>query len=289
MALVSLRELVTDASRRGYAVGSFNVVNMDTLQAILQAAEENGSPVILSVAEGHFHFVDLDEFSPVILKAAEKARVPVAVHLDHGQTFPAIVKALRSGFTSVMFDGSLLSLEENITQTREITRMAHAVGVSVEAELGHVTGGEGDASPGVADPSLYTDPKEAAIFVQKTEVDALAVAVGTVHGIYKGKPELDIPRLARIREATQVPLVLHGGSGLSDADFQAAIANGIAKINVYTDMSQRAMQKIRSVDTLPQETGFPEFMCLVKEAMQEAVTEKMQIFGSVGKATGFGS
>jgi fructose-bisphosphate aldolase class II len=284
MALVSLKQLVTDASRRQYAVGSFNVVNMDTLKAILEGAEENASPVILSVAEAHFGFIDLEEFSPIILRAAEKAKVPVAVHLDHGQSFPALVKALRHGFTSVMFDGSILPLEENIAKTKEITRMAHAVDVSVEAELGHVTGGEGDSSPGVADPSLFTDPEEAKRFVAETKVDALAVAVGSVHGIYKGTPELDIPRLAKIRDLAGVPLVLHGGSGLSDDDFQQAITHGIAKINVYTDMSQAAMAKIRTVNTLPETLGFPEFMSLVHEAIKEAVTKKMQIFGSVGKA-----
>ena len=284
MALVNLRELVNDAFHRGYAVGSFNVVNLETMQAILQAAEENQSPVILSIAEAHFKFVDLGKFSPIILRAAEKASVPVALHLDHGQSLPAVVSALRNGFTSVMFDGSTLPLEENIATTQEIVRISHAVDVSVEAELGHVTGGEGDTNRGVADPNLYTDPQEAAHFVEETGVDALAVAVGTVHGVYRGKPELDIQRLAQIRDQVGVPLVLHGGSGLSNADFRAAIANGIAKINVYTDMSQAAMGKIRTVDTFPKELGFPEFMDLVTEAIKEAVAEKMQIFGSVGKS-----
>jgi len=283
MALVNLKQLVSAAFHHGYAVGSFNVVNMETLQAILQVAEEHHSPVILSVAEAHFPFVDLEEFSPILLRAARKAKVPVALHLDHGQSLPAIVTALRNGFTSVMFDGSTLPLEENIAKTREITRMAHAVDVSVEAELGHVTGGEDDTSPGVADPSLFTDPQEAELFVAETEVDALAVAVGSVHGIYQGTPELDIERLAAIRDLTGVPLVLHGGSGLSNDDFRQAIAAGIAKINVYTDMSQAAMARIRTVDTLPQRLGFPEFMLLVREAIQEAVAEKMQIFGSVGQ------
>ena len=284
MALVNLKQLVTDASRRGYAVGSFNVVNMETLQAILQAAEENRSPVILSVAEAHFPFIDLEEFSPIILRAARKATVPVAVHLDHGQSFSAIIKVLRNGFTSVMFDGSTLPLEENIFKTREISRIAHAVNVSVEAELGHVTGGEGDASPGVADPSLFTNPQEARLFVTETGIDALAVAIGSVHGIYRGTPQLDIPRLAKTRKLTGVPLVLHGGSGLSDDDFREAIANGIAKVNVYTDMSQAAMAKIRTVDTLPKTLGFPEFMAQVREAIKEAVTEKMRVFGSVGQS-----
>ena len=284
MALVNLKQLVTDASRRGYAVGSFNVVNMETLQAILQAAEENRSPVILSVAEAHFPFIDLEEFSPIILRAARKATVPVAVHLDHGQSFSAIIKALRNGFTSVMFDGSTLPLEENIFKTREISRIAHAINVSVEAELGHVTGGEGDASPGVADPSLFTNPQEARLFVTETGIDALAVAIGSVHGIYRGTPQLDIPRLAKTRKLTGVPLVLHGGSGLSDDDFREAIANGIAKVNVYTDMSQAAMAKIRTVDTLPETLGFPEFMVQVREAIKEAVTEKMRVFGSVGRS-----
>ena len=284
MPLVNLKQLVTDASRHGYAVGSFNVVNMETLQAILQAAEENNSPVILSVAESRFSFIDLEEFSPIMLRAARKSQVPVALHLDHGQSFFAIMKAFRNGFTSVMFDGSILPLEENILKTREIVRMAQTIGVSVEAELGHVTGRKGDISKGVGNPNLFTDPDEAKLFVAETGVDALAVAIGSVHGIYRGTPELDIPRLARIRELTGIPLVLHGGSGLSDDDFRAATANGIAKINVYTDMSQAAMARIRAVDTLPKTLGFPEFMLLVRETIKEVVAEKMRVFGSVDQA-----
>lgn len=284
MALVSLKQLVDDAFQNGYAVGAFNVVNMEIVQGALQAAEENRSPLILAVAEGHLGLLDLDQYAPILLRAAQQASVPVAVHLDHGQVFSNFIKALRCGFTSVMFDGSTLPYEENAAKTKEIVRMAHAVGVSVEAELGHVTGGEGDASPGVADPTLFTDPEEAQQFVQETGIDALAVAVGSVHGIYKGTPELDIPRLARIRELAGVPLVLHGGSGLSDDDFRQAIANGIAKINVYTDLSQAAMAKIRTAQGMPQNTDFGQFMAQVVDTIKEAVTEKMRIFGSVGKA-----
>lgn len=284
MALVTLKQLVNDAFQGGYAVGSFNVVNMETLQGALQAAEENKSPIILAVAEVHMGLIDLEQYAPIILRAAERASVPVAVHLDHGQAFSSFVKALRWGFTSVMFDGSTLAYEENAAKTKEIVRLAHTVGASVEAELGHVTGGEGDPSPGVADPTLFTDPGEAQQFVQETGVDALAVAVGSVHGIYKGTPELDIPRLARIRDLAGVPLVLHGGSGLPDDDFRQAIANGIAKINVYTDMSQAAMAKIRTAQTLPANTDFGQFMLTVVETIKEAVAEKMRIFGSVGKA-----
>ena len=284
MALVSLKQLVDDAFQNGYAVGAFNVVNMEIVQGALQAAEENRSPLILAVAEGHLGLLDLDQYAPILLRAAEQASVPVAVHLDHGQAFSNFVKALRCGFTSVMFDGSILPYEENVAKTKEIVRMAHAVGASVEAELGHVTGGEGDASPGVADPTLFTDPEEAQRFVQETGIDALAVAVGSVHGFYKGTPELDIPRLARIRELAGVPLVLHGGSGLSDDDFRQAIANGIAKINVYTDISQAAMAKIRTVQEMPNNTDFGQFMAQVVGTIKEAVAEKMRIFGSVGKA-----
>ncbi len=284
MALVTLKQLVDDAFQNGYAVGAFNVVNMEIMQGALQAAEENKSPLILAVAETHLGLLDLEQYAPILLREAERASVPVAVHLDHGQTFGNFVKALRCGFTSVMFDGSTLPFEENAAKTKEIVRMAHAVGVSVEAELGHVTGGEGDPSPGVADPTLFTDPEEAQQFVQATGIDALAVAVGRVHGVYKGKPELDIPRLARIRELAGVPLVLHGGSGLSDEDFRQAIANGIAKINVYTDLSQAAMAKIRTAQGMPENTDFGKFMLEVITTIKEAVAEKMRIFGSVGKA-----
>ncbi len=281
MGLVNLREMLSDADTQRYAVGAFNVVNLESLQAILEAAVEKRSPVILNIAEVHFKYIDLESISPVIQRAAEQVPVPVALHLDHGIHFETIVRALRCGFTSVMFDGSTLPYEENVQATRDVVRMAHAVGVTVEAELGHVGGEEGGTEGAQSDPALYTDPDQAADFVKKTGVDALAVAIGSAHGLYKRKPKLDFERLVQIKDATGIPLVLHGGSGIPNEDFRKAIELGICKINVFTEMSQSATRQIKDkLQKDPDFFSFPDLMLMAREAIKETVMEKMDIFGS---------
>lgn len=285
MALVNLKEVLWDAYQRKYAVGSFNVINMEFLEAIIEAAEQKLSPVILAIAEVHFKYVNIENITPAIREVARRARVPVVVHLDHGTTLEAIIRALRAGFTSVMFDGSLLSFEENVRRTKEIVNICHAVGVTVEAELGHVTGGEGGegGTQAVKPEDLYTRVDEAEEFVRRTGVDALAVAIGTVHGIYKAEPRLDFDRLAKINEALRIPLVLHGGTGLSTKDFRQAISLGVAKINFYTGMSVAACNAIRNtLKQKPDTIDFPALMQECKKSIQQVVAENMEIFMSAG-------
>lgn len=280
MALVSLKSMLHEAVDKGYAVGSFNVVSLDSLQGILEAATQLQSPVILSVAEVHFKYIDLESIVPVIKQAAAKAPVPVALHLDHGLSLEAAMRCFRLGFTSLMFDGSSLPYEENVARTAEIVRVAHSVGVTVEAELGQVGGGEGGSEASEADRSHFTDPDQAIDFVRRTGVDALAVAVGSVHGLYKGKPQLDFDRLSAIARGTGVPLVLHGGSGIPDEDIRRAISLGIAKINVYTEMSMQATERIRKEVADPKMISFPDLLLLARQGIKETVMEKMRIFGS---------
>jgi fructose-bisphosphate aldolase class II len=280
MALVNLKDILHGAQSRRYAIGAFNVVSLESLQAILEAATQMRSPVILNVAEVHFKYVDLETIAPVIRRAAERAPVPVALHLDHGVSFEAVMRALRSGFTSVMFDGSTLPYEENVEQTRLVVKMAHAIGVTVEAELGHIGGAEG-SSEATEDRGLLTEPKQAEDFVRRTGVDALAVAIGSAHGLYKSKPKLDFERLVEIREATGIPLVLHGGSGIPDEDFKRAIELGICKINVYTEMAQIASHRIRGIlDKDPSFISFPDLLLAAREAMRDLVAEKIRVFGT---------
>ncbi|AVG77436.1 ketose 1,6-bisphosphate aldolase [Pantoea ananatis] len=286
MALISLAQGLAHAQKQGYALGAFNVLDTHFLRALFAAAEQQRSPFIINIAEVHFKYVTLDQLVEAIKFEAVKHAIPVVLNLDHGLHFEAVMQAIRLGFTSVMFDGSTLSYEENIRHTREVVKAAHAVGVSVEAELGAVGGDEGGALFGEADSEKFTDPRLAAEFVRETGIDTLAVAIGNAHGKYKGEPKLDFDRLAAIREQTGVPLVLHGGSGISDADFRRAISLGIHKINFYTGMSQAALDAVErslaSRNTRYDE--FAELLMAVENAICETVMQQMKIFGSVGQA-----
>ncbi|WP_367144008.1 ketose 1,6-bisphosphate aldolase [Pantoea stewartii] len=286
MALISLAQGLAHAQQQGYALGAFNVLDSHFLRALFDAAERQRSPFIINIAEVHFKYVTLDQITEAIRFEAAKHTVPVVLNLDHGLHFEAVMQAIRLGFTSVMFDGSTLSYEENIRQTREVVRAAHAVGVSVEAELGAVGGDEGGALFGEADSEKFTDPRLAAEFVRETGINTLAVAIGNAHGKYKGEPKLDFDRLAAIRQQTGVPLVLHGGSGISDADFRRAISLGIHKINFYTGMSQAALDAVErslaSRNTRYDE--FAELLMAVEKAICETVMQQMNIFGSAGQA-----
>ncbi|AWQ18279.1 ketose 1,6-bisphosphate aldolase [Pantoea ananatis] len=286
MALISLAQGLAHAQKQGYALGAFNVLDTHFLRALFAAAEQQRSPFIINIAEVHFKYVTLDQLVEAIKFEAAKHAIPVVLNLDHGLHFEAVMQAIRLGFTSVMFDGSTLSYEENIRQTREVVKAAHAVGVSVEAELGAVGGDEGGALFGEADSEKFTDPRLAAEFVRETGIDTLAVAIGNAHGKYKGEPKLDFDRLAAIREQTGVPLVLHGGSGISDADFRRAISLGIHKINFYTGMSQAALDAVErslaSRNTRYDE--FAELLMAVENAICDTVMQQMKIFGSVGQA-----
>ncbi len=282
MALVNMSNMLIAATKERYAVGAFNVVDLSFLEAILTTAERLRSPVILNIAEVHFRYVDIEAVAPVVIRAAQNANIPVAFNLDHGVSFEAIIKAIRAGFSSVMFDGSKLPFEQNIKNTAEVVRIAHSVGVSVEAELGHVTGGEGSREGSMADPSLFTRPDEAVEFVKQTGVDALAISFGSAHGIYKGMPKLDFELLQQIRSKVEIPLVLHGGSGIPEEDFRTAIKLGISKINIYTEMTLSAVQSIRKVfATDPGVISYPDIVLEVKKAVQTVVEDKMTVFGSL--------
>ena len=277
--LVSLNDVLPRARDGHYAVGLFNTTDTDMLQAVIAAAEDTGSPVIIGTAEVLLPYGDLPLIAPSVLAAARRASVPVVVHYDHGLTFERCMQALSLGFSSVMFDGSAGDVAQNLADTREVVRIAHAMGASVEGEIGHV----GEAAAGDGDVSdRYTTKEEALAFIDATGVDALAIAIGTAHGQYKQKPKLDIGRLAAIRAVTDVPLVLHGGSGLSDDDFRNSIREGIAKVNIFTDLCLAGSSAMQA--SLAEGRDYLATRNAKVEAIYEAVKRKMTLFGSVGKA-----
>ncbi len=290
--LVSLKELMEDAEKGGYAVGAFNVSNLESLMAIMQAAEETGRGVILNYAEVHAPFLSMEQAALIMLDAAKKAKVPVCVHLDHGSSMESCIQAIRLGFTSVMLDASAKDYETNVRETKEIVRLAHSVGVTVEAELGHIFSSDmGLAeSPKEAETlesfdsaeDVYTDPATAKDFVERTGVDVLAIAFGTTHGIYTKKPKLDLERITKIKEAIDIPFVMHGGSGLSKEEFQTAIRNGIRKINYYTYMTLaggRAVKEALDQKAPDENVFFHDIPMIAVEAMKENVKEAIQVFG----------
>ena len=286
--LVTLKELLDQAKEEKKAVGAFNGTTLEAIRGIIQAAEELNTPVILQHAQSHDDMIDLEEIGPVMLYYAKRAKVPVALHLDHGSTLERCVQALRLGFTSVMYDASAKSFEENVEETKEIVKIAHAVGASVEAELGHiftseVVHGEGGDSDSKDDyenlDDIYTDPQVAKEFVEKTGVDCLAVAFGTTHGVYLTEPKLDLPRVARIRDAANVPLVMHGGSGVSDEDYKVAIENGICKVNYYTYMNTAGGRASKEYWEDEEKPLFYDSMSLVAtEAIKEDVKKAIKVF-----------
>ncbi len=275
--LVNLNDVLRDAQKKHYAVGLFNTTDTDMLEAAISAAEALRSPIIIGTAEVLLCHGELQLIAPSMLHAAKRASVPVVVHYDHGLTYDRCVEALQLGFSSIMFDGSAGDVASNLKDTRDMVRLAHAMGATVEGEIGHV--GQADAGDNeVSD--RYTTVYEAVTFAQSTGVDALAIAIGTAHGAYKTAPKLDLNRLTEIRSALNTPLVLHGGSGLSDDDFKNAIAGGIAKINIFTDLCKAGEQAMRENRDL----SYLDIRDKKVEAIREAVKKKMLLFGSDGKA-----
>lgn len=289
--LVSLNELMKAASEGGYAVGAFNVSNLESLMAIMEAAEETGHGVILNYAEVHAPFLSMEQAAVIMLDAARNASVPVCVHLDHGSSMEACIRAIRLGFTSVMLDASAEDYETNVRATAQIVRLAHSVGVTVEAELGHIfSSNMGLAeSPEEAETldsyesadDVYTDPATAKDFVERTEVDVLAIAFGTTHGIYTKKPVLDLDRITKIRQAIDIPFVMHGGSGLSKEEFQTAIQNGIRKINYYTYMTLaggKAVKEAMDQKGADENVFFHDIPMIAVRAMKENVKQAIRVF-----------
>lgn len=280
--LANLNDVLKKAQREHYAVGLFNTIDTDMLQAAISAAEEMASPIIIGTAEVLLPYGELKLIAPSVIAAAARASVPVVVHYDHGLTFERCMEALQLGFTSVMFDGSAGDAEKNLADTAEIVRIAHAMGATVEGEIGHV--GEASTNDGAL-TDLYTTPEEAVSFVNETGVDALAVAIGTAHGVYKARPCLDIVRLQEIRAALDTPLVLHGGSGLSDEDFRNTIAAGIAKVNIFTDLCIAGTQAMQC--GLERSADYLSIRSARVEAIRRAVCHKLELFGSAGKTGGW--
>lgn len=287
MALVTLKEVLGESVEKRYAVGAFDTVNPLMTEAILTAAEEEGTPIILMFIDKDFNSrTDFDSYFACIHQMVARTSVPVALMLDHGSSYENCMKAIHYGFSSVMFDGSMLSLEENIAQTSQIVRAAHACGVSVEAEIGHVGGLEADerADPEGAEVDVngYSDPDTALRFAQETGIDAMAIAFGTVHGKYRGVPKLDYPRLAKIRSMVDIPLVMHGGSGVSPDGFREAVHNGINKVNICTAMIQSATERmIQAVEQRGQSRlSFMGLCDQAQEAIADVVKEHIRIFGT---------
>ncbi|MBQ3443477.1 MAG: class II aldolase [Selenomonadaceae bacterium] len=280
MPLVKMTELFAPHDNTTFAVGAFNVSNLEMAWGAIQAAEELNTPLILQIAEGRLRYSPLDLLGPVMIAAAKKCTVPAAVHLDHGATLETIKLALSLGFTSVMFDGSKYPLEENIRRTREVVELAHSKGAAVEAEIGRVGGAEGDYK---SVDVLVTSVDEAKKFAEATGVDALAVAIGTAHGNYTVKPQLRIDRLKEIFDAIKTPLVLHGGTGLTADDFRNCIANGIKKINIATASYDNSARKIREVCESKPDAKFFDFSDAIVRGTRENIKHHMKIFNSEGR------
>ncbi len=280
--LVNMKEMLSKAKSVQYGVGFFNAVNIEMARAIIETAEEMNAPVIVGTAEVLLPAMDLKHVAKYLIPMAREASVPVCVHYDHGLTFERCMEALRLGFTSIMYDCSTLGYEENLEKVQEMVNICHAMDVTVEGELGHV--GDNSGSGKLENPSDYfTDPEMAYDFVEKTKVDALAVAVGNAHGDYAFPPKLDFDRIKIISDRTGVPLVLHGGSGLSDNDFRTAVKLGISKINIFTDIDKAGKAGVEKGISDGARTMM-ELMPYEIEAMKVVVREKIELFGSKNKA-----
>ena len=280
--LVNMKEMLNKAKNDHYGVSFFNAVNMEMARSIIETAEELKAPVIVGTAEVLLPAMKLNDVAKYLIPMAKEASVPIAVHYDHGLTFEKCMEALRLGFTSIMYDCSTLGYEDNLEKVAEMVRICHGMNVTVEGELGHV--GDNAGSGKLENPSdYYTDPDMAVDFVNRTGIDALAVAVGNAHGDYAFPPKLDFDRIDIISQKTGIPLVLHGGSGLSDTDFETAVKLGISKINIFTDIDKAGKRGIEKGLQAGAKTMM-ELMPYEIEEMKVVVKEKMRLFGSIGKA-----
>ncbi len=280
MALVHMQDMLRHAYDNAYAVGSFNILSLDFLEGVLQAAERVRAPVILGLSEPHFSRYDIRYLMPAVEAAAQQAEVPVAIHFDHGSSAQKVKKAIGLGCNGVMIDASHCALEDNLKLTRQVVEMAHACGVPVEAELGYVP--EADSEESQAEALSFTTVDTARGFVRHTGVDFLAVSIGTVHGKLKGKPRLDYQRLRHINEVLGIPLVIHGGSGLSEDQYHRLVTGGVAKINYHTALSELAVQSVQSQRKSVQ--GYAELTTGVREAISAEVEQCLRKWGSAGRA-----
>lgn len=284
MPLVSMNEFLPRAKAEKFAVGQFNLNNLEFAQAIVEAAMEEKSPFIFGVSEGALRYMGIEFTVALAEAAAKKSGLPIALHLDHGSSFEVAMKCIRAGFTSVMFDGSHYPFEENVRLTKEIVKAAHAMGVSVEGELGTIGGVEDDVNVDEADATL-AKPEEAIRFYEETGVDALAIAVGTAHGMYTAEPNIRHDIIEEVSRAIPVPLVLHGGSGVPEDMIRKAIDHGIAKVNVNTENQVACTAAVREVLAKDDKVIDPrKYLTPAKKAMVEVVRSKIRLFGSNNKA-----
>ncbi|MDF2628743.1 MAG: fructose,6-bisphosphate aldolase [Symbiobacteriaceae bacterium] len=288
MPLVNMKEILKNAEAGKYAVGAFGIQNLETVQAVIEAAVEEKSPAILIISEGAIKYAGLQTITNIVKTLAEAAPVPIVAHLDHGPSFKMATQCIVAGFKSVMVDASHFSYDENVAITRKVVEMAHAVGATVEGEIGKIGGVEENIVVAAADATM-TEPDEAAQFVVDTGIDAVAVAIGNAHGLYHGEPKLDIERMGRIYKAVkavapEVALVLHGGSGTPDHMIRDAIAAGVSKINIGTELKLAFVNGVR--DTLTKKPGVDDPRHLIgpaREAVKAVTKEKMRLFGSSGR------
>ncbi|WP_248924330.1 class II fructose-1,6-bisphosphate aldolase [Paenibacillus hamazuiensis] len=281
MQLVPLTSMLTKAKEEKYAVGHFNLINLEFTQAIAEVAHEERSPVIFGVGEATIRYMGLDYVSAIAKTAARRIDVPVALHLDHGSSFEVVIQCIRAGFSSVMFDGSHYPLEENIRLTRKVVEAAHAAGVSVEGELGTIGGTEDDRT---VEESALVSPEEAISFWNETKVDALAIAVGTAHGLYKSEPRIRCDIISKVSAAIKAPIVLHGGSGVPDSAIQEAIRAGVGKINVNTENQVAFTGQVRTLLNENSELFDARgYLGPARAAVKDVVREKIRLFGSNGK------
>lgn len=279
--LVNLKDILKIAEEEKSAIGMFNATGFDSLQAVVSAAEELNRPVIIAHAEVHNVFNDISMVGPAMVAVAQQAKVPVCVHLDHGVSLDMVYKALRLGFTSVMMDASALPYEENLRLTQQITEAAHAMNVSVEAELGRLVTGEAGSGEVMSDmkaEDFYTRPDEAQAFCAATGVDALAIAFGTSHGFYTAQPKLDFDVVKNVAKATGLPLVMHGGSGVSEDGYRQSIANGIRKINYYSYMSKAGYMAAKAAIEAGKSSYLHDVEYAAMQAMKEDVKKAITLF-----------
>lgn len=282
MPLVTSEKMLLDAQKGGYAVGAFNVENMEMVKAVLAAAEELKAPVMLQTTPGTIKYGTVETYAAIVKAEAEKVSVPVCLHLDHGDSFELAVQAMKAGYTSVMIDGSHEDFENNIAITKKVVDVAKAIGIPVEAELGKVGGKEDDLE---ADADTNTDPMEAKEFAERTGISSLAVAIGTAHGFYVGTPVLDKPRVSAIKEVVTVPLVLHGASGLSEEDVRECVERGMCKVNFATELRAAYTAAVKKLLEEKPETYDPKKLGNVgMEAVKEQVKIRMKMCGCDGKA-----
>lgn len=303
--LATLRQVLSKAQKEKYAVGAFNINNLEIMQAIVNAATKLKSPVILQTSEGAIAYAGIKYLKCLVAQAAQDNKIPIVLHLDHGRNTEILKEAIKTGYTSIMYDGSHLPFEENISNTKKVVSMAHAKGISVEGELGTIGGAEEKI---IARKIIYTDPNAAKEFVDRTGVDALAVAIGTSHGAYKfaGAAKLDIKRLREIRQKVKVPLVLHGASGVPewvvrtaehygaklgkpegvpDEQIKEAIKNGVCKVNTDTDLRLAFDAGVREfLSKMPEDFDPRHILGRARELMQEVVEHRIKLFGSAGKS-----